>query len=104
MRYMLLVLFTCVTFAAFAQEPKVEPKSEEKIFTKGRLPSNWSKLGLSDDQKIKIYTIQGNSKIKIEELEKQIADLKAKQKQEMIKILTEEQKQKLLEMLGIDKQ
>jgi hypothetical protein len=67
---------------------------------KGQLPQNWSKLGLSDEQKQKVYTIQTQYKEKIEALEKQLGDLKKKQMDEMSKVLTAAQKARLREIVS----
>src|SRR5262245_21126067 len=44
---------------------------------KGTLPANWGKLGLSDEQKQKVYKVQSEHHDKIAALEKQVKDLKA---------------------------
>ena len=54
---------------------------------KGTLPANWGKLSLSEEQKQKIYKIQGDHHDKIAALEKQVKDLKATEKSEMEKVL-----------------
>ena len=50
-------------------------QGQEKV--KGVLPANWGKLGLSDEQKQKVYKVQGEYKEKIADLKKQVADLEA---------------------------
>jgi Spy/CpxP family protein refolding chaperone len=62
---------------------------------KGTLPSGWKKLNLTKAQVEKIYTIQGNYRKQIADLQKQIADLQKKQRSEMIGVLTKEQKDQL---------
>jgi Spy/CpxP family protein refolding chaperone len=66
---------------------------------KGQLPANWGKLGLSDEQKQKVYKVQADYKEKIADLEKQLKDAKAKEKQEMEAVLTDEQKKRLRDLL-----
>jgi hypothetical protein len=61
----------------------------------GQLPSGWGKIGLSKEQKTKIYAIQGDYKMKIADLEKQLKDLKAEERRKMVAVLTEEQKDTL---------
>ena len=41
---------------------------------RGQLPPNWGKLGLSDEQKQKVYEAQNKHRAKIEALQKQIAE------------------------------
>jgi len=66
---------------------------------KGQLPPNWGKLGLTDEQKQKVYKIQADYRDKIADLEKQIKDLEDKRKADMEKVLTDEQKKRLREIL-----
>lgn len=66
---------------------------------RGQLPQNWSKLGLSDTQKTKIYEIQGKYYSKIDELQKQIAEQRDKMRKEEEAILTSAQKDRLREIL-----
>jgi hypothetical protein len=69
---------------------------------RGTLPQNWSKLGLNDEQKQKIYAAQAEYKGKIDELQKQIDDLKKKQRSAMEAVLTPAQKDRLRE-IALDK-
>jgi hypothetical protein len=75
-----------------------DPKTTGKA--KGSLPANWGKLGLSDDQKKQVYSIEGEYRTKIEELQMKIDDLKKKQKAELTKVLTVAQKARLKEILA----
>lgn len=65
---------------------------------RGSLPASWGKLGLSDAQKKEIYSIQSDYRAKIEDLQKQIDDLKKKERAEMFKVLTDAQKARLKEI------
>src|SRR5215204_5040750 len=67
---------------------------------RGQLPQNWGKLGLSDEQKQKVYEVQAKHRAKIEALERQMAELKDQQKKEMDGILTTAQKARLREILS----
>ena len=62
--------------------------------TEGRLPANYAKI-VSDDQRKKIYEIQGKYDKDIAALQKQIADLKAKEHAEVEAVLTPDQKKAL---------
>jgi hypothetical protein len=66
----------------------------------GRLPANWSKLGLSDDQKRQIYSIEAEYKTKIDDLQSQIDQLRRKERSEMSKVLTAAQKARLREIVA----
>ena len=67
---------------------------------RGQLPANWGKLSLSDEQKQKVYEVQGKFQSKIDALAKQIKDLKDEEKKEMEHVLTEAQKARLRELLA----
>ena len=69
--------------------------AQEKGKGKGQLPPGWSKLGLSDDQKKKVYDIYDKHHTKIEDLKKQIKDEEEKMHKEQAAVLTPEQKAKL---------
>jgi hypothetical protein len=79
-----------------------DKKDDTATKVKGVLPAGWGKLGLTDDQKQKVYKVQGEFNDKIAPLQKQINDLKAAEKAEMVKVLTEAQKTRLKE-LALDK-
>ncbi|MFM7114417.1 MAG: hypothetical protein ACKO26_25050 [Planctomycetota bacterium] len=77
-----------------------EKKEERK---KGFLPPNFGKLGLSDEQKQKIYGIQAKYKAEIEELNKKIKKTTEDQKAEIFSVLSSDQKEKLKEITGFEK-
>jgi hypothetical protein len=62
------------------------------------LPQGWKALGLSEEQKKKIYAIEDDYNPKIAALQKQIDDLKNKEKADKYAVLTEEQKKHLKEL------
>lgn len=67
--------------------------------TKGRtLPTYWTRLGLSEDQKKKALEVRGEYRAKIAELEAKIKELKEAEDAELSKILTDEQKAKLRDL------
>ncbi|MBL8793969.1 MAG: hypothetical protein JNM56_08690 [Planctomycetia bacterium] len=90
---LLLVLFALGS-VSLGQTAKDEPAK-----FKGVLPQNWGKLGLSDEQKQKVYKVQNDYDQKIATLEKQLKDLKSQEKVEMEKVLTDAQKARLREIL-----
>lgn len=73
---------------------------QEKGKAKGQLPQGWTKLGLSDEQKQKVYDIHAKHKAKIDDLEKQIQQVKEQQRKEELAVLTDAQKKKLKDMLS----
>lgn len=80
--------------------PFLNLAGQDKSSSKGRqLPANWAKLGLSTEQKTKIYDVQEKYKSQIEALQKQINDLRKKERAEMEAVLTDGQKTRLREIL-----
>lgn len=97
-----LVLFSGT--GVFSQEKKdsaKEPPKETKEIgkAKGQLPPNWSKLGLSDQQKQEVYKTRAKYSDQIKKLQEQIDGLKADEKKDLDKILTSEQKKRLVEIV-----
>lgn len=64
-----------------------------------RLPTYYSKLGLTEKQKSKILEIRSANIAKIEGLEKQIQDIKKKEKEECEAVLTDGQRDRLQEIM-----
>lgn len=113
MKYRLLGFVACSFIAigivgatvrpvVIAQESgKAASKAEKGDGTKkasrsgDRLPANYGKIGVSEDQRKKIYEIQNKYNDQIDALQKQIADLRAKEKAEVEAVLTAEQKKSL---------
>jgi Spy/CpxP family protein refolding chaperone len=67
---------------------------------RGTLPQNWGKLGLTDEQKQKIYEIQGKVRVKVDELKAKIKDLQDEERKDMEKILTDAQRARLREIIA----
>lgn len=64
-----------------------------------RLPNNYGKLGLTEEQKKKIYSIQANYKTRIQRLQQELEDLRNEEVLEIQSALTEAQKTSLQEIL-----
>ena len=79
------------------KDTKVDPKAP-LVKAKGQLPQNWKDLGLTEDQKQKVYTIQQKHGDEIDKLEAQIKSIKETIKKERFEVLTPEQKKKLEEI------
>lgn len=76
-----------------AQRKATAAEAAEK--PSGRLPNNYGKLGLTDAQKEKIYSIQAGYADRIEELMQQIEELRTKRDGEIAAVLTAEQRDRL---------
>ena len=88
------------TVAQDDAKPKSAATAEKKApkKAKGRVPPYFAQVGLSGEQREKIYTVQNEYGGKIDELEKQIADLTAKRDSEVEAVLTDAQKKQLAEL------
>lgn len=104
-----IAIFACCSLVGLAQDAaktapkstvaaKEESKPDAKDAKKGRLPPQYGKLGLTDAQKAKVYTVQGKYEDQLDALEKQINDLKAKRDHEVEAVLTDDQR-KILKAL-----
>jgi TolA-binding protein len=110
----LLVLAVALLLAptAQAQEKKDPPKPDagkpeaakpataqpDPVVVRGALPPNWKQLGLTDEQKKKVYQVQGQFRVRIDDLERQIKELRAEERKELEKLLTDSQKTRLKEI------
>jgi len=79
------------------QDAKKNDNPPVKI--KGMLPANWSKIGLTNDQKQEIYKIQGKYGSEIDKLEAKIKELKSSRDKEMKAVLSADQKKRLDDVL-----
>src|SRR3954469_20784253 len=66
---------------------------------KGQLPTYWKQLGLSDDQKKKVYEVQTSFRARLEALDKQVKELRDQERKELEKVLTDAQKARLREII-----
>jgi hypothetical protein len=79
-----------------ADDPAVKP------VMKGRLPTHFKGLGLSEDQKRSIFKTQAEYGAKIDVLAQQIRDLRAKEREEILAVLTPAQVDALKKALAGD--
>jgi len=70
---------------------------------RGRLPNNYGKIGLSNEQKTEIYAVQAKYKAQLKELADKIAAIRSEQQKAIDSVLTEEQMKKLEEVLAASK-
>src|SRR5262249_54695354 len=76
-----------------------DDKDSPVIVKAGRLPKNYKKLGLSEDQTKKLYQIMGTYQAKIDELESKKKALRKEENAQMEKVLTEAQLARLKELM-----
>ncbi len=99
------------------QETKTTPKPAAdkdaketvpaKVKGKSQLPAGWRELGLTDEQKTKVYAIDAKYDEEIDAMTAKIKIAKDKKKKEQLEVLTMEQKKRLEDALkkkaGTDK-
>ena len=73
-------------------------KDEPAGKVKGQLPQGWGRIGLTDDQRQKVYKIHAKYNDQIDKLEAQIKELKDKRDKERYDVLSAEQKKRLKEL------
>jgi hypothetical protein len=101
-----LVLTTLGTGWLLSQDSKPAGKPESKPTR--TLPSGWSLLGLTKAQKEKIHEVRDGYRVKVDplqkqlaELQRQLADLRSKEREELLEVLTEAQKSRLKELTPV---
>ena len=78
-------------------ETKAKKAAKRAFDPTRRVPDYFGQLGLSDDQKESIYQIRAKHQPRIDELEKQLDDLRAQMVRDCESVLTETQKKMLVE-------
>ena len=79
-------------------DPKATKKDEPTGKAKGKLPANYKKLGLTDEQRAAILTVRGSYRAKIDALKLQNTKLQSEEREETEKLLTDAQKARLKEL------
>ena len=102
-----LAMVAGVLFAAGTNaQDKGDPKKEQPT-VKVSLPQGWSKLGISGEQKKKVYEVLTKYHTKIAVLKEQIETLKKEEYVEAYKLLNDDQKATLKKLadkgIGDDK-
>ena len=77
---------------------------DKKDKAKGQLPPGWKDLkNLTAAQKEKVYQINADFKLKIDDLNKKVKELEAERNKARVAVLTDEQKSELVQkLLGED--
>ncbi|HEY7313419.1 MAG TPA: hypothetical protein VH643_28980 [Gemmataceae bacterium] len=97
------VLLACLSLAVAQEKSTKEDKKKPDetpapVFVKGQLPRGWKALGLTDEQKKKVFTTKAKYAVKRQKLEEQLKALKDEETKELEKVLTDAQKQRLSEL------
>ena len=108
-----LAVIACLSLVLIAVKPgyseKEAPKEQKakavkKASVRNRLPIFFGKLGLSNEQRGKVYGIQKKFRPQIRELEEQIQKLKETRSIEISGVLTETQSQQLAQFQKLAKE
>jgi hypothetical protein len=102
----LLALLTCGSLFCIAQDgaqsssakPTAAEKKTSTTKRANRLPTNYAKLGLSEAQRDKIYSVQHSFADQIDALEAQIDALKQKRDKEFDAVLSADQRKTLADL------
>lgn len=77
-----------------------QSEAKTKKEPRGPLPANFGKLGLSEDQKTKMYPVCDEYDVKIDELAAQIKKLQGEKSAKLREFLTPAQKERLKEIVA----
>src|SRR5262249_39445991 len=91
--FLVMVVFLAGGWLWGQQDPAKTTKG------KGSLPTYWKSIGLSDEQKTKIFSIRGEYRTKIDALRQQIVQLEKQERGELEKVLTDDQKKQLKKII-----
>ncbi len=80
-----------------SEQPGAESQSSETK-PRGRLPNHFGKLGISEEQRTRIYSIQADYDERIDELLSQIEELVTTRDADIDAVLTEGQRARLREL------
>ncbi|HBN75975.1 MAG TPA: hypothetical protein DD473_09175 [Planctomycetaceae bacterium] len=97
----LITLCLCLCFV-ISSAPAQKMKSAAAPTTarsKNRLPNYYGQIGLSDEQRTKIYGIQAEFRTKSEELIRQLEDMRTEETLEIQSVLTPEQRTELNDLV-----
>ena len=78
-------------------EPKAKKTAKKAFDPTRRVPDYFGQLGLSDEQKESIYKIRAKHQPRIDELEKQLDELRGQMVRDCETVLTDTQKKMLVE-------
>jgi Spy/CpxP family protein refolding chaperone len=96
----MLVLILLVGGGLSGQDKSGSDKKDTPGKARGTLPQYWKQLGLSEEQRQKIYATQNKYQVQIDQLSQQIQELRKHRQSELEKILTDEQKARLRKILA----
>src|SRR4051794_6120051 len=98
-----LLLGMVLVVPLVGQDEKDKDKDKEPPRLTGRLPLNYSKVGLTDAQKQAIFKIQAKYNAQLEQLKEQIRKLQDERKADLLKVLTPAQQARLKEIQDKEK-
>lgn len=95
-----MLIAALLSVSGTSQETPSKGKLETpETKSSNRLPNNYGKLGLSEEQRKKIYAIQAEYREKIDSLLREVEDLRAQETLEIQNTLSASQQAELLKLL-----
>ena len=94
------VLFVALAFATGQEKTaaKQKPDDKEPVIVKASLPRYFKQLGLSAEQRKRVFTVKVKYAEKVQELQRQLEALKGQEKTDLEAVLTTAQKERLKEL------
>ena len=96
---LVIPLLVVATFGSGFLMGEDKKTDKEPLIVRARLPTYYSKLGLSQKQRNTIYKVHGRYTAEIQELYDKIKELRDKDREDCEKVLTAEQKARLRQIL-----
>lgn len=99
-------LASTTPLALDAQETQAQPTTPEttpektRAKPRGRVPNHYGKLGLTDEQRLEIYSIQAKYRAQISALQEQINEIQQEEASEIYLVLSDVQKESLRNILA----
>jgi hypothetical protein len=101
---MIRVMLACgvggLCLALLLSGPGLSGQEKDTPKVTGKLPKYWSKLGLSDQQRQRIFAVQQEFRPKIDQLKSQLKKAVEDEKRGMLAVLTKEQRTRLRELVA----
>lgn len=82
-----------------AKDAKEAKKDDRATKAKGQLPTYWGQLGLSDEQKQKVYKVQSKYRDELDKLDLKVKEIREKMKREQYEVLSPDQQKRLEEVI-----
>ncbi|HJT77952.1 MAG TPA: hypothetical protein VJ739_12185 [Gemmataceae bacterium] len=93
-----LLALALVPPAVAAGAPKADTATPPVPKAAEHIPTGWKKLGLAEEQRDQLLTIGAKYRFQLADLERQVKELRQKERAEPLAVLTDAQRQRLVEL------